>query len=369
MRAIAAGMLANGALVLALAGCGNPQTSGIVAIGPDTYAVETRGRSLAPAVERGLTEATSFCAAQSRQTELLGTRINADNYQVAFRCTGGTGFAGNPGVLGRVPAGYATRQSSLGPIPVTSGRPVISGQAFPPPAPPPAGYELGTVGALPGRTATVAGNPFAQAAPLPQAPVRQPNYLPPVSSLSSPAGPLAFQAPLTAAPMTAAPMAAAPPVSPSAFAPLQSPLAAPAPGFALPRAPAAASVFAPPAAPAFAPPAATAFAPLQSPLAAPAPAPAFAAPAAAPAFAPLASPLSGSPAPAGPPVFQPLSTPAAAPPSGFQPLPGAARPLSALPPVAAPTRGGTSVPAVSSGAPLGDSSGVVPPPAFWSTPR
>jgi hypothetical protein len=150
MRAIM-GLLAG----LALTGCGSPQTSGIVAIGPDTYAVETRGRALATAVERGLTEATSFCTAQSRQTELLGTRINADSYQVAFRCTGGTGLAGNPGIIGRVPTGFATRNSSLGPIPVvsgpvTSGRTVITGQAFPPAPPPPAGFDLGTVGALPG---------------------------------------------------------------------------------------------------------------------------------------------------------------------------------------------------------------------------
>ena len=54
MRLIGVGLLSG----LALAGCGNPQTSGIVAIGPDTYAVETRGRALATAVERGLTEAT-----------------------------------------------------------------------------------------------------------------------------------------------------------------------------------------------------------------------------------------------------------------------------------------------------------------------
>lgn len=334
MRAVVVGMLAGSAL--ALTGCGSQQTSGIVAIGPDTYAVETRGRSLSTAVERGLTEATSFCTAQSRQTELLGTRINADSYQVAFRCTGGTGLAGNPGIIGRVPAGFATRNSSLGPIPVTSGRTVISGQAFPPAPPPPSGFDMGTVGAMPGRTATVAGNPFAQAAPLPAA--RQPTSLPPLSSLNSPAGPLAFQAP-------SASSGSVPPVAPSPFAPLQSPLAAPAP------------------APAFAPPAAPAFTPA-APASASFPAPSF-----APLTSPLAAPAATTPAATAPTSFQPLSSPAAAPPSGFQPLPGAARPLSVLPPVASPTRGGSAVPSVASGAPLGEAPGVVPPPAFWNSPR
>ena len=346
MRAIVAGILTG----LALVGCGTPQTSGIVAIGPDTYAVETRGRQLAPAVERGLTEATSFCTAQSRQTELLGTRINADSYQVAFRCSGGTGLAGNTGFIGRVPAGIATRNSALGPIPVVSGgRTVISGPAFPPPALPPAGFDLGTVGSMPGRPATVTGNPFAQAAPPPfaqSAPplaTRQPTFLPPLSSLSTPSAPLAFEAPFAAAPAATVPLG-----SPSPFAPLQSPLAAQGAAPAFTPAPA----FAAPAAPAFSAPAFSA--------------PAFPAPAGA--FAPLASPLAPA-APTGPVAFQPLASPASAPPAGFQPLPGAARPLSPLPPVASPVRAGSAVPTVTSGAPLGDAPSVVPPPAFFSLPR
>ena len=363
MRAIVAGILTG----LALVGCGTPQTSGIVAIGPDTYAVETRGRQLAPAVERGLTEATSFCTAQSRQTELLGTRINADSYQVAFRCSGGTGLAGNTGFIGRVPAGIATRNSALGPIPVVSGgRTVISGPAFPPPALPPAGFDLGTVGSMPGRPATVTGNPFAQAAPPPlfsqaapppfsqaapppfaqSAPplaTRQPTFLPPLSSLSTPSAPLAFQAPFAAAPAATVPLG-----SPSPFAPLQSPLAAQGAAPAFTPAPA----FAAPAAPAFSAPAFSA--------------PAFSAPTGA--FAPLASPLAPA-APTGPVAFQPLASPASAPPAGFQPLPGAARPLSPLPPVASPVRAGSAVPTVTSGAPLGDAPSVVPPPAFFSLPR
>lgn len=332
MRANWAVMLAGTAM--ALAGCGSTQTSGVVAIGPDTYAVETRGRALSTAVERGLTEATAFCTAQSRQTELLGTRINADSYQVAFRCSGGTGLAGNPGIIGRVPVGYATRNSSLGPIPVSAplaggGRgTVITGQAFPPQAPPPPGLELGTVGALPGRTATVVGNPFAASA-APAAPTLR--ALPPVSSLNAPAQP-AFQAPV----------AAAPPVAPSPFAPLTSPLAG---------------------SPAISPTPAPAFA-------APAPAPAFAAPAASPAFAPLTSPLTSplAPAPASAPAFQPLSSPAvSAPASGTAPAFSALPPASsALQPVAAPARGAASVPAAASGAPL--QGGTVPPAAFWNTP-
>jgi hypothetical protein len=310
---------------LALAGCGTTQTSGVVAIGPDTYAVETRGRALATAVERGLTEATAFCTAQSRQTELLGTRINADSYQVAFRCTGGTGLAGNPGIIGRVPAGYATRNSALGPIPVSAPLAggnrgtVITGQAFPPQAPPPPGFELGTVSTLPGRTATVTGNPFA---PTPAPAARS---LPPASSFAAPA----FQAPAQPAFQ-----AAAPPVAPSPFAPLTSPLAA---------APAPAPFTPPAAAPVAAAPVSPAFAPLASPLASPAAAPA--------------------PSRAAAPAFQPLSSaPPSGPPPAFSALPPAS---SALQPVAAPTRGPASVP---SAAALEGPVGTVPPAAFWNSP-
>ena len=345
MRAIVAGILTG----LALVGCGTPQTSGIVAIGPDTYAVETRGRQLAPAVERGLTEATSFCTAQSRQTELLGTRINADSYQVAFRCTGGTGgtgLAGNPGIMGRMPAGFTTRNSSMGPIPVASARPVISGQAFQPAPAPPVGFDLGTVGQMPGRSAVVSGNPFGQAA---APPPRLPTALPSLSSLSAPAAPL--QAPLQPLGGAMAPVASSP------FAPLQSPLAAPGASMAPAAMPAVAPGFAPLASPfAAAPAAASSGSAALPPLAT----------SAAPAgFQPLASPFAA--APSGSAAFAPLAAPAA--PAGFQPLPGAARPLAALPPVAGAQRGGTGVPSVAPGAPLGDSSGVVPPPAFWNTPR
>ncbi len=346
------------AVVLAamLAGCGNTQTSGIVAIGPDTYAVETRGRALATAVERGLTEATSFCTAQSRQTELLGTRINSESYQVAFRCTGGGGGAlgGGPGLIGRVPAGYAQRNSPLGPIPVSapiSGArgTVITGQAFPPARPPEPGLDLGTVGSLPGRTATVAGNPFAQPEPVPRP---SPRSLPPLSSLPAQA---AFQAPLPAASA-----AASTPLAPSPFAPLVSPLAAQ--GAAAAAAPV---VLTPP--PVFAAPApAPAFAPLQSPLV---PA-AAAAPAAEPPFQPLTSPAAAPAfAPAASPAFAPL--PAA---QGLGSLPAAS---SALPAVASPGRslnrdvppalpGPATVPAAAPGAPLGQP-GVVPPAGFWNT--
>ncbi len=351
MRANWAVMLAGTAM--ALSGCGNTQTSGVVAIGPDTYAVETRGRALATAVERGLTEATSFCTAQSRQTELLGTRINADSYQVAFRCTGGMGLAGNPGVMGRVPVGYGTRNSSMGPIPISApvasgGRgPVISGPAFPPQAPPPVGFDLGTVGAVPGRTATVVGNPFATTASAPAAPPLR--SLPPVSSLTAPA-PASVQA-------------SVPPSSPSPFAPLTSPLAtgpaisAPAPVFTPAAAPAPAftPAFTPAPAASAPPPASPAFAPLTSPLTSPL--------AAAPAAAPAAT-FTPSPAPA----FQPLSSPVPnAPSSGgaspaFSALPPAS---SALQPVASPSRGATSVPAAAAGEPL--PGGTVPPAAFWNS--
>jgi len=350
-------------LAALLAGCSNTQTSGIVAIGPDTYAVETRGRALATAVERGLTEATSFCTAQSRQTELLGTRINADSYQVAFRCTGGGGLGGGalgggPGLIGRVPAGFATRNSPLGPIPISapiSGArgPLITGQAFPPARPPEPGLDLGTVGSLPGRTATVTGNPFAQAEPAPRP---SPRSLPPLSALPSQA---AFQAPL---PLAAA---ASTPVAPSPFAPLVSPLA---PQGATQGATQGAPFAAAPMA--FAP--APAFAPLQSPLS-----PAVAAqPAAAPAFQPLGSPAFSSPAFSSPA----FSSPAAASPApafaplpqaqGLGSLPGAS---SALPAVASPSRsappvlaGPATVPAAATGAPLGQP-GTVPPSGFWNT--
>lgn len=312
-----AGLLAGVALLTA---CGTPQTSGIVAIGPDTFAVETRGRDLSTAVERGLTEATSFCAAQSKQTELLGTRINPANYQVAFRCTG-AGFANNPsgGVLGRVPAGYGSRQSALGTVPVSNPlpggfgtAPVLSGQAFRQAPPAPGPLDLGTVSSVPARTANVPGNPFASTAPQAAAPIGGVN-LPPASSI-----------------LGGSPVASAPSV-PAGFQPLQSPLAsapaAPAPSYAPPR---------------FAEPPRAATLPAAAPAGSSVP---------SGGFAPLQSPLAGgAPLPAAAPVSAvPLAAPAAAP-SGFQPLPGA---RSALQPVASPSRGAASVPQAPAGlAPL-----------------
>lgn len=320
MRAASAWMLSGVALLLA--GCGGA-TSGIVAIGPDMFAVETRGRVLANAVERGLTEATSFCMSQGRQTELLGTRINADNYQVAFRCVGAsTTLAAGSAPIGRVPV--AMRPSALGPVPLSgvaagpAGGPMISGQAFAPPPPRQPGLEMGTVAAMPMQPAPVAGNPFAgsagRVAPMPMA-------MP--------------MAPVSMAPMPmAAPGASVPAVG---LQPLQSPLGAAAPApMAPPPAPVSAAPlsFEPPRfaepprsrsqlraepateAPAFMPPppAADPLQPLQSPLAGGAAAP-----------APSAAPLPAA-APASGPVFQTLP-PAAG---------GLPQARSALQPVAAP---------------------------------
>lgn len=316
MRAARAGVLSGAVLLLTACGGG---TSGIVAIGPDMFAVETRGRVLATAVERGLTEATSFCMGQGRQTELLGTRINADNYQVAFRCTGAsTTLAAGSSPIGRVPV--ATRGSALGPVPLSgvpaafTGGTVISGQAFPPAPPRQPGLEMGTVAAMPVQPAPVAGNPFVPSvsrfAPAP-APV--PVLTAPVAASVPPVGFQPLQSPLGAAPL---PMAAPAPVVPLAA---PAPVSFEPPRFAEPprgrntrRAEPATEppAFMPPA------PAVDSLQPLQSPFAGGSPAPA---PVATPAPLPAA-------APAAAPIFQPL------PPAGT----GLPQARSALQPVAAP---------------------------------
>jgi hypothetical protein len=306
MRAASACLLSGA--VLLLAGCGGA-TSGIVAIGPDMFAVETRGRVLANAVERGLTEATSFCMGQGRQTELLGTRINADNYQVAFRCVGAsTTLVAGSSPIGRVP--MASRPSALGPVPLSGapitsgGGPLITGQAFPPAPPRQPGLEMGTVAAMPLQPAPVAGNPFAPTAPrFAPAPVPVPVQVAPVAASIPPAGFQPLQSPLTAAP---APLAPPPAAAPLSFEP---------PRFAEPprsrntrradpvtEAPA----FMPP------PPDADPLQPLQSPLAGAPP---------MPAALPPAAPAASSPAP----VFQSLP-----------PASGLPQARSALQPVAAP---------------------------------
>jgi hypothetical protein len=348
MRATTFGPLAASGLLLAA--CGATQTSGVVAIGPDTYAVETRGRALGTAVERGLTEATNFCTVQGRQTELQGTRINPDSYQVVFRCAGSApggirGFtppaaaiAGAQPITG---AGFATRPSRLGPVPISpapvpavsrgpGGTVVMQGQAFATPAAPPPGLgEGGTIPFVQPQPARVTGNPFASA---PAAAPRRDTLPSPaqLSAMMSPgAAPTSAFAPPAFAPQTGA---SAPPVL-SPMQPLQSPLAPSA-------MPAAAALPSPSSLPAFQapPPSPAAFQPLQSPLA----------PGAAPAFQPLQSP-------AGP-------APVAAPPPAFQPLPPA---RSALPTISGggplPVAGPASVPALAPVSGGGDSTSVIPP--------
>ncbi len=300
MRTASAGML-SGAMLL-LAGCGGG-TSGVVAIGPDMFAIETRGRVLSTAVERGLTEATSFCVAQGRQTELLGTRINPDNYQVAFRCAGAsTTLVPGSAPIGRVP--MATRPSALGPVPLSGvgpvGGPVITGQAFAAPPPRPPEFALGTVGSVPVQPAPIAGNPFGATAPAPR-----------------------FVAPVVAPVVQAAPVAASVPAV--GLQPLQSPLGSvvgPGSGAAFAAPPPPPQSF---DAPRFAEPPRGRAAPVP---AAPLPAPAV--DTLQPLQSPLASPAAALPVPAaapGPaPVFQAL------PPAGGA-LPQA---RSALQPVAAP---------------------------------
>lgn len=86
-----------------LVGCG-PRQDAVTDISPGVLGLRITGASLAAATERALTEATAHCAAQGRQTQVLGTDMGRSEYQLAFRCHGrvGEGLA-TPGAP--VPAG------------------------------------------------------------------------------------------------------------------------------------------------------------------------------------------------------------------------------------------------------------------------
>lgn len=72
-----------------LAGCTSVGSSGVIAMGPDTYGMKVTSRNLGGAAEKGLTDATTFCNSQGRQTQLMRTQITNEDYQLIFRCVGG----------------------------------------------------------------------------------------------------------------------------------------------------------------------------------------------------------------------------------------------------------------------------------------
>ena len=108
-----------GAVVLG--GCGTRST-GVMETAPGTLGVAVSGSSLPAATERGLREATAHCASLGRQTQILGTQMGRDEYQVAFRCTG------------RVAAAPPQPEPAPQPLPLVllspEAAPVLSGEAF-----------------------------------------------------------------------------------------------------------------------------------------------------------------------------------------------------------------------------------------------
>ena len=86
MRGLVAGIMVG---TLALGGCGSRST-GVVEAADGMLSLTVSGPSLPAATERGLHDATAHCAAQGRQTQILGTRMGREDYQMAFRCAGRT---------------------------------------------------------------------------------------------------------------------------------------------------------------------------------------------------------------------------------------------------------------------------------------
>ena len=147
----------------AMAGCTQVGSTGTIAMGPDTYGMRVTSRNLASAAEKGLADATTFCNAMGRQTQLLRTQITNEDYQLVFRCMGSAPTL-TPQQTPAVPmlAGVA--------IPNPNG-PVLAGQAFPPNR---------TVGAATAeRLASQARTPiFPVSAPTLNPPAPPPNSMP-----------------------------------------------------------------------------------------------------------------------------------------------------------------------------------------------
>lgn len=109
----------------ALAACTSTNSTGVIAMGPDTYGMKVASRNLAGAAEKGLTDATTFCNGMGRQTQLLRTQITNDDYQLVFRCMGGP-----PQLPPRTPAPVP----SVAGVPIPDpNAPVLAGAAFAPP--------------------------------------------------------------------------------------------------------------------------------------------------------------------------------------------------------------------------------------------
>jgi hypothetical protein len=341
----------------ALAACTSTNSTGVIAMGPDTYGMKVASRNLAGAAERALTDATTFCNAQGRQTQLLRTQITNDDYQLVFRCMGGP-----PQLPPRPPVPVP----SVAGVPIPDpNAPVLAGAAF---APPRTIAGMSTAAAQQRQAIFPVNPPVIAPAPPP------PNTLPQLAS--TPVAPLLGTRP--AAPFG---YAAAPPPVPQAeparggffsrLNPFRSseqprPSLPPQPGagFALPPQPGgqypigqAATPLAP-LAPVTAP-----LEPLRSPLAptsVPGLPPAGTVPAPAPIFAPPAPQPLAAPTPL--PVAEPVAAPSRSlPPVPLQPLPR----LNTNVPATLPPPAGLGGQAPTIPQPVS----AEPPTSFWSTFR
>jgi len=168
-----------GALLMAavLTACGNraappaalPEV--VTDAGGGTFTLATTGASASAAVERGLNQATQFCADRNAMIAVQGTRIEPGGYRVAFRCLEGapipapsmvTAQAREPlGVLGVAPAVGMAAPAGLGVSP-TIAPPAPVDSLFAPSAP-----IAGSARGLPGATSPlqpIAGPPTARPA-------------------------------------------------------------------------------------------------------------------------------------------------------------------------------------------------------------
>lgn len=179
-------------LAVGLAACGNraappaPELEAVTDAGGGNFTLATTGASAAAAVERGLNQATQFCADRNAMIAVQGTRIEPDGYRMAFRCLEGAPLppravmaartAAPTGVLGVAPevaAPAPATRTELG-VSDTIAPPAPMDAPFAPPArgaqpsPIPVPATRSTLG-LPGASSPlqpIAGPPVArQAAP------------------------------------------------------------------------------------------------------------------------------------------------------------------------------------------------------------
>jgi hypothetical protein len=163
------------AVAVSLTACGNrtaplpAEAASVMDAGGGTFTLATVARPASAAVERGLNQATEFCAERNRLISVQGTRIEAETYRIAFRC-----LEGAPGPAPTVmaaqtplPTGVPAAAPSILGVSPTIVRPAPANSLFAPSARLSAPPPITRTPSLPGAASPlqpIAGPPAARPA-------------------------------------------------------------------------------------------------------------------------------------------------------------------------------------------------------------